>query len=146
MEAFFERLAHAATRWSGSTAATVLAIFVIGIWVIGGFVVGFGTDYQMYVNTGTTIVTFIMVFLIQRSQNKDSQAVHLKLNELVAAVHGASNRLINVEDLSESEIALLHKHFKRLGELAKHEGTLTESHSIEEAQGRHRKKQTERKK
>ncbi|HKB40263.1 MAG TPA: low affinity iron permease family protein [Gemmataceae bacterium] len=146
MEAFFERLAHAATRWSGSTAATVLAIFVIGIWVIGGFVVGFGTDYQMYVNTGTTIVTFIMVFLIQRSQNKDSQAVHLKLNELVAAVHGASNRLINVEDLSESEIALLHKHFKRLGELAKHEETLTESHSIEEAQGRHRKKQTERKK
>jgi len=124
----------------------VLAIFVIGIWVIGGFVVGFGTDYQMYVNTGTTIVTFIMVFLIQRSQNKDSQAVHLKLNELVAAVHGASNRLINVEDLSESEIALLHKHFKRLGELAKHEETLTESHSIEEAQGRHRKKQTERKK
>jgi len=146
MEAFFERLAHAATRWSGSTAATVLAIFVIGIWVIGGFVVGFGTDYQMYVNTGTTIVTFIMVFLIQRSQNKDSQAVHLKLNELVAAVHGASNRLINVEDLSESEIALLHKHFKRLGELAKHEETLTESHSIEEAQGRHRKKQDERKK
>ena len=146
MEAFFERLAHAATRWSGSTTATVLAIFVIGIWIIGGFFVGFGTDYQMYVNTGTTIITFLMVFLIQRAQNKDSHAVHLKLNELLAALHGASNRLINVEDLSESEIALLHKHFKRLGELAKHEGTLTESHSIEEAQGRHRKKQTERKK
>jgi low affinity Fe/Cu permease len=146
MEAFFERLAQAATRWSGSTAATVLAILVIGIWVIGGFFVGFGTDYQMYVNTGTTIVTFIMVFLIQRTQNKDAHAVHLKLNELVAAMHGASNRLINVEDLSESEIALLHKHFNRLGELAKNEETLTESHSIEEAQGRHRKKQTERKK
>jgi len=146
MEAFFERLAHAATRWSGSTAATVLAILVIVIWVIGGLFFGFGTDYQMYVNTGTTIVTFIMVFLIQRSQNKDSQAVHIKLNELVAALHGASNRLINVEDLSESEIALLHKHFKRLSELAKNEETLTESHSIEEAQGRHRKKQTERKK
>jgi low affinity Fe/Cu permease len=87
-----------------------------------------------------------MVFQIQRAQNKDSHAIHLKLNELLAALHGASNRLINVEDLSESEIALLHKHFKRLAELAKNEETLTESHSIEEAQGRHRKKQDERKK
>src|SRR5262249_10914634 len=103
MEALFEKLAHSATRWTGSTAATVLAILVILIWVIGGVFFGFGTDYQMYVNTGTTIVTFIMVFLIQRAQNKDSQAIHIKLNELVAAVQGASNRLIDVEDLSEEE-------------------------------------------
>src|SRR6266566_8876063 len=127
MEAFFEKLAQSATRWTGSTAATVLAILVIVVWVIGGFFFGFGTDYQMYVNTGTTIVTFIMVFLIQRTQNKDSQAIHLKLNELLAVVEGASNRLIDVEDLSEAELHTLHKHFKQLVELCRTEQTVTES-------------------
>ncbi len=146
MEVFFEKLAHSATRWTGSTAATVLAILIIVVWVIGGFFFGFGTDYQMYVNTGTTIVTFIMVFLIQRAQNKDAQAVHLKLNELLAAVQGASNRLIDVEELSEAELHTLHKHFKQLVELAKTEQRLTESHSIEEAQGRHKKKRAPEKK
>ena len=64
------------------------------------------------INTGTTIVTFLMVFLIQRTQNKDAQAIHLKLNEIVAAMEGASNRLIDVEDLTEEEIVLLHKHYQ----------------------------------
>src|SRR5437588_3677677 len=116
MERFFERLAHIITRWAGSTNATVLAFAVILVWTIGGFFFGFGTDYQMYVNTGTTIITFIMVFLIQRAQNKDSKAIHLKLNELVAAVEGASNRLIDVEDMSEAELQTLHKHFRQLVE------------------------------
>src|SRR6266542_3697571 len=146
MEVFFEKLSHSATRWTGSTAATVLAILIIVVWFIGGFFFGFGTDYQMYVNTGTTIVTLIMVFLIQRAQNKDAQAVHLKLNELLAAVQGASNRLIDVEELSEAELHTLHKHFKQLVELAKTEQRLTESHSIEEAQGRHKKKRAPEKK
>src|SRR5881227_915030 len=133
MEAFFEKLAHSATKWTGSTAATVLAILVIAVWGIGGFFFGFGTDYQMYVNTGTTIVTFIMVFLIQRAQNKDSQAIHLKLNELVAAVRGASNRLINAESLSEDELKALHDYYCRLVEVAQREGKPTRSHTIEEA-------------
>ena len=81
-----------------------------------------------------------MVFLIQRSQNKDSRAVHLKLNEMVAALQGASNRLINVEDLTEAEIRLLHAHYQRLVTIAKREGSLTDSHSIEEAEERHRAK------
>jgi low affinity Fe/Cu permease len=141
MNRWFERLAHAVTRWTGSTAATVLAFLVILAWFAGGLVLGFGTDYQMYVNTGTTIVTFLMVFLIQRSQNKDSLALQIKLNELVAAVQGASNRLISVEDLSEKEVQALERHFHKLAELAKQDEGLDRSHSIEEAVGRHREKQ-----
>ena len=86
------------------------------------------------------VVTFLMVFLIQRSQNKDSRAVHLKLNEIVAALQGASNRLINVEDLTEAEIRLLHAHYQRLVTIAKRDVSLTDSHSVEEADERHRAK------
>jgi low affinity Fe/Cu permease len=83
-----------------------------------------------------------MVFLIQRTQNKDSQALHLKLNELVAAMKGASNRLINVEGLTEDEIKTLHEHYGKLVELAKIDQQLTQSHSVEEATGRHDWKKT----
>lgn len=81
-----------------------------------------------------------MVFLIQRAQNKESQALHLKLNEIVAAIDGASNRLINAEDLSEREVAILHRHYRQLARLAQLDASLTESHSIEEAEARHRSK------
>ena len=81
-----------------------------------------------------------MVFLIQRSQNKDSQAIHLKLNELVAAVQGASNRLINVEELTEEELKALHDHYCKLVELAQADAKVTESHSVEEAVERHKGK------
>ena len=86
------------------------------------------------INTGTTIVTFLMVFLIQRSQNKDALALHIKLNELVAAMEGASNRLIDVEDLTEQELRVLHEHYARLAAMAKREINLTKSHSVEEAE------------
>jgi low affinity Fe/Cu permease len=92
------------------------------------------------INTGTTIVTFLMVFLIQRSQNKDSLALHLKLNELVAAMEGASNRLIDIEDLTEDELSILHRHYAKLAAMSKHDLRLTMSHSIEEAEQRHRGK------
>jgi low affinity Fe/Cu permease len=92
------------------------------------------------INTGTTIITFLMVFLIQRSQNKESLAVQLKLNELVAAMAGASNRLIDVEDLSEKELQLLHEYYQRLVIMAKKDEKLGESHSVDEAQARHRHK------
>jgi len=78
-----------------------------------------------------------MVFLIQRAQNNDARAIHLKLNEVVAAVHGASNRLINVEDLTEDEVRLLHRYYSHLVRLARETGELTKSHSIEEAGARH---------
>jgi low affinity Fe/Cu permease len=78
-----------------------------------------------------------MVFLIQRTQNKDAQAIHLKLNEIVAALEGASNRLIDVEDLTEGEIETLHEHYQKLVQLAKKDLKLTQSHSVEEAEARH---------
>ncbi len=131
------RFARLATDWSGSTAALALAVLTIVVWLVTGPFFGYSDTWQLVINTGTTIVTFVMVFLIQRSQNKDAQAVHLKLNELVAAVRGSSNRLINVEDMTEDEIKALHAHYCRLVELAKADGKLTKSHSVEEAEERH---------
>jgi low affinity Fe/Cu permease len=95
-------------------------------------------------NTITTIITFLMVFLIQRTQNKDSLAVQLKLNEIVAAIEGASNRLIDIEDLSERDLRTLHQHYGKLAEMAAQERRLTESHSIEEAEARHLRKHERR--
>lgn len=135
-----ERLSKLATDWAGSSIALTLAVLTIVLWLISGPIFGFSDTWQLVINTGTTIVTFLMVFLIQRSQNKDSHALHLKLNEIVAATAGASNRLINVEEFTEKDIATLHRHFCRLVELAKRDQELTESHSIEEAEDRSSRK------
>jgi low affinity Fe/Cu permease len=135
-----ETFATEVTRWAGSTTAFALAAGIILAWLVSGPLFGFSDTWQLVINTGTTIVTFLMVFLIQRSQNKDSMAVHVKLNELVAAVNGASNRLIDVESLSEEELNVLHRHFAKLAAMAKKDATLTESHSVEEAQERHKRK------
>jgi low affinity Fe/Cu permease len=138
---FFENLAHAASRWAGSSWAFALAIGTLIVWSLSGPIFGFSDTWQLVVNTGTTIVTFLMVFLIQRAQNNDAYAIQLKLNELLAAVKGASNRLINIEDLSEEELEALHRHFQQLTELAKRERSLTRSHSVEEARERHKGKE-----
>lgn len=126
-----------ATQATGSSTAFILALLVILVWLVTGPLFKFSDTWQLVINTGTTIVTFLMVFLIQRAQNKDALAIHLKLNEIVAALEGASNRLIDVEDLTESEIKTLHKHYQRLVEMAKSDLALTTSHSIEEAEARH---------
>ena len=99
-----ERLSHGVTVWTGSSWAFAIALAIILVWLITGPVFHFSDTWQLVINTGTTIVTFLMVFLIQRTQNKDSLAIQLKLNEIVAAIPGASNRLIDVEDLSEDEL------------------------------------------
>jgi low affinity Fe/Cu permease len=132
-----EKFSHQATIATGTSAAFVLAVLVIVIWVITGPIFHYSDTWQLVINTGTTIVTFLMVFLIQRAQNKDALAIHLKLNEIVAAMEGASNRLIDVEDLSEPEIDALRKYYKRLIELAREDDKLTMTHSIEEAASRH---------
>jgi low affinity Fe/Cu permease len=92
------------------------------------------------INTGTTIVTFLMVFLIQRTQNKDGMAIQLKLNELVAAIEGASNRLIDVEALSEADLKILHAHYQRIVAMAERDSDISASHSIEEAERRYTEK------
>ncbi len=135
-----ERFARRVTEWAGGSWAFGVAVGVIVVWALAGPMFAFSDTWQLVINTGTTIVTFLMVFLIQRSQNKDAQALHLKLNEIVAALEGASNRLINIEELTEDEVRVLHQHYRTLVSIAKAETSLTHSHSIEEATARHRRK------
>jgi low affinity Fe/Cu permease len=137
---FFEIFAHRATQFGGSTIAFILAFSIIILWLSSGFIFKYSDTWQLVINTGTTIITFLMVFLIQRSQNKDSRAVHLKLNELIAALKGPSNRLVAAEELSESELETLNKFYHQLAQLAKKEKDLSMSHSIEEAQELHKSK------
>jgi len=134
---FAERFARTATVWAGSSWAFGIAVLTIVIWAAAGPMFHYSDTWQLVINTGTTIITFLMVFLIQRSQNNDSHAVHLKLNELVAAIKGASNRLIAAEDLSEEDVMILARHYEPLVEHATKDQSLTESHSIEEAAERH---------
>lgn len=135
-----EALSLRVAEWTGSTWAFGLALAVIVAWAVTGPLFRFSDTWQLVINTGTTIVTFLMVFLIQRAQNKESKAVQLKLNEIVAAVEGASNRLIDVESLSEEEIQVLHGHYCQLSLLADKEKNLGQSHSVEEAEHRHASK------
>src|SRR5258706_2234475 len=132
-----ERFSRTATEATGTSTAFIIALLVILVWCITGPVFRFSDTWQLVINTGTTVVTFLMVFLIQRTQNKDALAIHLKLNEIVAALEGASNRLIDVEDLTEGEILTLHTHYQELVKMAKKDIELTQSHSIEEADARH---------
>jgi low affinity Fe/Cu permease len=103
----FDSFASAVTRWAGSPVAFGLAVISVVVWLVSGPVFKFSEDWQLVINTGTTIVTFLMVFLIQQSANKDSVAVHLKLNELLASHRRASNQLIGIEDASEDELRKL---------------------------------------
>jgi low affinity Fe/Cu permease len=139
-------LATRVTNWTGSTAGFLCAAGIVVIWLVTGPFFHFSDTWQLVINTGTTIVTFLMVFLIQRSQNKDALAIQLKLNEVVAGLEGASNRLISIEDLSEEELKVLHIHYQRLAEMAKRDADLKVSHSIEEAEARHNFKRDRRKK
>ena len=136
----FEKIAHFASVFSGSTYAFLGALSIILIWIITGPYFNFSDTWQLVINTGTTIVTFLMVFLIQRTQNKDSKAIHLKLNELVAALDGPSNRLIDAEGLSEDELEILSSYYRTLADMAKKEKKLSVSHSIEEALDLHKAK------
>jgi len=137
---FLERMSHTVTVWSGSSGAFALAALVIVVWLVTGPLFHFSDTWQLVINTGTTVVTFLMVFLIQRAQNKESRAIQLKLNEIVAAMQGASNRLIDVEDLTEKDLATLQGFYAELAKLARDETKITESHSVEEARERHSSK------
>jgi low affinity Fe/Cu permease len=133
---FLEAFSVRVTEWAGSSIAFGVAVVVVLIWGLTGPVFHYSDTWQLVINTGTTIVTFLMVFLIQRAQNKDSRAAQLKLNEIVAALEGASNRLINVEELSESEIQVLRRYYAEIAQICADRGNLLESHSIEEARER----------
>src|ERR1700761_8942894 len=121
---FFERFSNWATVATGSSAAFMIAGGTVVIWAISGPFFNYSETWQLVINTGTTIVTFLMVFLIQKSQNKDSKAIHLKLNELLASHEGTSNRMVNIEHLTEKELDHLHHFYAQLSALAEKDSDL----------------------
>jgi low affinity Fe/Cu permease len=135
-----EKFSTLVTKASGSSGAFILSILVILVWLITGPVFNFSNTWQLVINTGTTIITFLMVFLIQRSQNKDSIAIHLKLNELIVAQKLASNRLVAVEEISEEDLKTLQKFYKQLALLAEQELSVQETHSIHQVREHHKRK------
>lgn len=143
---WFEKAANTITKAAGSSTAFLVAFLVIIGWAVTGPIFHFSDTWQLVINTGTTIITFLMVFLIQQSQNKDSLAIQLKLNELIAAEERASNRLIVVEDLSQDELEILKKFYIRLSQLARDGNDLHSSHSVDEAEGVDRFKKSIRQK
>lgn len=130
----FERFANAATSFTGSSSAFLIAMAIVVIWALSGPIFNYSETWQLVINTGTTIITFLMVFLIQKAQNKDGKAIQLKLNELIAAHERASNRMVDIEDLTEAELDQLHKFYVTLAVLAKKEADIHSSHSIDAAQ------------
>ncbi|MFN8407657.1 MAG: low affinity iron permease family protein [Sphingobacteriaceae bacterium] len=134
---FFERFSNKATAFTGSSIGLICALMIVLIWGITGPLFHFSDDWQLVINTGTNVITFVMVFLIQRSQNKDSKAMQLKLNELIAANDKASNRMVDIEDLTEGELDELRDFYKRLAILAGQEDDIHRSHSIDAAKEIH---------
>jgi low affinity Fe/Cu permease len=131
---FFENFANAATKFTGSSPAFITAASIVVVWAVTGPLFDYSETWQLFINTGTTIITFLMVFLIQKAQNKDGKAIQLKLNELIAAHERASNRMVDIEDLTEDELDQLHKFYVTLSRLAKKENDIHSSHSIDAAQ------------
>jgi len=111
---WFHKFAHVTSNAVGSPWAFVIAVLIILAWAVSGPIFRFSDTWQLVINTGTTIVTFLMVFLIQNTQNRDARAMHLKLDELIRSIHGARNKLVNLEELSDEELDQLHTEFKRL--------------------------------
>jgi low affinity Fe/Cu permease len=111
----FHRLAHGIAQVAGSPWCFLTALVLIAGWAATGPLFHFSDTWQLVVNTATTIVTFLMVFLIQNTQNRDTKAIHLKLDELLRGVRGARTRLVNLEELSDSELDELQREFQRLG-------------------------------
>jgi len=142
---FFESAANKITCWTGSSSAFLIAFGIVLIWGISGPIFHFSDTWQLVINTGTTIVTFLMVFLIQKTQNKDSKAIQLKLNELIAASRHASNRMVDIEDLNESELDVLHKYYEKLSDVAEKDDDIHKSHSIDSAKELAEKKQQDNK-
>lgn len=137
---FFERFANTVTVWTGSSTAFLLAFSIIIAWAVTGPIFDFSETWQLVINTGTTIITFLMVFLIQKTQNKDNKAIQLKLNELIAASEKASNRMVDIENLTEEELDKLRLFYEKLATLAEKEGDIHTSHSIDAAEHLHSQK------
>ncbi len=137
---FVDRFSSGVARYTGSSWAFGVALSLVVIRALTGPLFDYSTSRQLIINTGTTIITFLMVFLIQKAQNKDSIAMQIKLNELIAANGNASNRLIDVEDLTEDELNVIREFYVKLSELSKKSGRLHHIFSIDAAHANHTKK------
>jgi low affinity Fe/Cu permease len=142
----FNKVSSKLTHASGSPAASILAFVLVIGWGLTGPLFGFSDTWQLVINTTTTIITFLMVFIIQQTQNKDTIAIHLKLNELIACHEKASNRLVDIEDLTEEELNVIKKYYTKLSELSEKEKDLHSSHSLDEASENHQQKTKSQKK
>jgi low affinity Fe/Cu permease len=136
----FDTICTHVTRFAGRPGAFITAALFVILWAATGPFFNYSTTWQLVIKTATTIITFLMVFIIQQSQNKDTMALQLKLNELIACNEKASNRLIVIEDLTEEELLVLKKFYVKLSALAEKENDLHSSHSIDEADEYHRHK------
>ena len=128
----FDAFSTKITKLTGSPSAFIIAFLVIIVWGITGPIFHYSDTWQLVINTGTTVITFLMVFLIQQAQNKDTLAVHLKLNELIASNEHASNRLVDIEDLTEKELERLKDFYLKISDLAENDNDLYTSHSLDE--------------
>lgn len=140
----FENFATKTSKAAGSTTAFIGAFLIVVAWAISGPIFNYSETWQLVINTGTTIITFLMVFLIQKAQNKDSLAIQLKLNELVASNEYSSNSLVDIESMTEEEMMIVQKYYHRLSELAKKDESIRSSHSIAEAHEQHERKDKNR--
>ena len=131
MRKAFHKFATSMSRKVGSPWAFILAVLLIVAWGVSGPLFAFSDTWQLVINTSTTIITFLMVFLIQNTQNRDAEAIHLKLDELIRAVHTARTRLVDLEDLSDEQLEELHLEFQHLGELHRNDG----DHDVMRADG-----------
>ena|SRR5215831_6572220 len=140
IKVWFDKISNKVTRATGTPIAFISAAVIIILWAVTGPIFRFSDTWQLVINTGTTIITFLMVFIIQQSQNKDTVALQLKLNELIACNEKASNRLIAVEELTEDELRILKLFYKKLSSLAEKEDDIHTSHSLDEASMIHESK------
>ena len=141
LSTLFQKMSNKITKATGSPIAFITALTVVIIWAVTGPIFGYSDTWQLVINTGTTIITFLMVFIIQQSQNKDTVAIHLKLNELIASHERASNRLVDIEDLSDEELQKIKEFYVTISELAEKENGVNNSHSLSEAKNLHKFKQ-----
>lgn len=137
----FEKFSNWVTKATGSPYAFLIALVTVIVWGVTGPVFNYSENWQLVINTGTTIITFLMIFVIQQSQNKDTVAIHLKLNELIAASDLTSNRLIECEDLTEEELQVIKKYYHKLSQLTKDDESVFTSHSLDEAEYDAKRKQ-----
>jgi low affinity Fe/Cu permease len=131
MRAWFDRFARWVTHWAGSSQAFLIAILLVIIWGLSGPYFDYSNTWQLVINTGTTIITFLMVFVIQQAQNREMLAVHIKLNEIVAALKGASNRVLNIEDMTDEQVQKFRSLYEDLVKNMCKED-VCEAHSVEE--------------